>query len=441
MLIGMQAKTGLKRFGCFAALACMAALLAACGGEAATTIEPLDAPTLLPPTPTPAPTPTFLPTPAGPTALLVWWPEPLAPVGDVAAAAILSAQIEAFEQAHADIMIESRLKKPKDVGGIMETLRVASAVAPGALPDLTLLRREDLLVAVQSGLVQPLEGLVSSAILGSLYTAALELGQVNGQLYGLPYILDVNHIAYRGDFLSDEFALFETVLARGRRFVFAAGNLNAISGVFLTQYLSAGGSLSDISLGEINPNALEAVLRFYEQAVAAGLVDPAVLTFASADDYVAALRDSTLDAGVVSSTVYLNLAADDPGLAFAPVPMQAGQPTTLLNGWLWVITTANADRKMMAAAFLEWMMEAGGQADYTEAIHMLPSQRAAMRQLDINPLYVDFVTQLLGNAILLPPEIGSSPTARAMQNALAAVLSGQRSAEQAAQDVLNQLSG
>jgi ABC-type glycerol-3-phosphate transport system substrate-binding protein len=121
--------------------------------------------------------------------------------------------------------------------------------------------------------------------------------------------------------------------------------------------------------------------------------------------------------------------------------MQAGQPTTLLNGWLWVITTANADRKMMAAAFLEWMMEAGGQADYTEAIHMLPSQRAAMRQLDINPLYVDFVTQLLGNAILLPPEIGSSPTARAMQNALAAVLSGQRSAEQAAQDVLNQLSG
>ncbi len=438
MLIGMRAKTERRLPVC---LAVLGLLLAACAGQAATTIEPLDAPTLIPPTLTPAPTFTAAPTPAGPTALQIWWPEPLAPVGDISAAAVLSAQLDGFEQAHPDIVIESRLKKPKDVGGIMETLRAASAVAPGALPDLTLLRREDLLLAVQSRLVQPLEGQVSSAILGSLYTAALELGQVNGQLFGLPYTLDVTHIAYRGDFPSGDFARLDNVLAQGRAFTFAAGNPNAISSVFLMQYLSAGGSLSDISLGEVNPDALGAVLDFYEQAANAGLVNPAVLNYTSADDYVAALRDSTLHAGVVSSTLYLELAADNAGLSFAPVPMQAGQPATPLNGWMWVITTANADRQLMAADFLEWMMEAGGQAAYTGAIHMLPSQRATMRQLAISPAYLDFVTQLLGNAVLLPPEITSSPTARAMQNALAAVLSGQRSAGQATQDVLSQIAG
>lgn len=419
-------------------------LLAACApgdGTVQITTEPLTLPTLAPTQlpPTPAATPEA--TAALPLELVVWWPEPVAPVGDIQASVILTEQTDGFLAANPDILLESRLKKPRDVGGIMETLRAASAVAPGALPDVTLLRRDDLLAAVRDGLAQPLEGHVSSAVLGNLYTAALELGQVGGQLYGLPYMLEVQHVAYWGDFPSGDFATFEEVLALQRPFVFPAGVTNGLSGVFLLQYLSAGGNLSDFSTGELNADALQAALTFYEEAVAAGLVDATLLNYGVYADYQAALQDGSLPAAVVPSTAYLGFGAAGQALAFAPIPMQAGQPTTMLDGWLWVITTPNTDRQAVAARFLDWLSQVERQSRYSQAIHMLPALRGALRQAGINAAYGDFVTQLIGNAVLPPPEITSSVLARAMQNALSAVISGQRAAADATQDVINQLGG
>ena len=38
---------------------------------------------------------------------------------------------------------------------------------------------------------------MTSAVLGDLYPTALDLGRVDGTLYGLAYTLDVEQIAYR----------------------------------------------------------------------------------------------------------------------------------------------------------------------------------------------------------------------------------------------------
>lgn len=419
-------------------------LLAACApGDrtAQITSEPLVLPTLA--SPQPVPTLALTPEATVPSlqSLVVWWPEPVAPVGDIQASVILTEQMDGFLAAHPDILLETRLKKPRDVGGIMETLRAASAVAPGALPDVTLLRRDDLLTAVRDGLVQPLEGHVSSAILGNLYTAALELGQVNGQLYGLPYMLEVQHLAYRGDFPSGDYATFENVLALHRPFVFPAGVTSGLSGVFLLQYLSAGGALSDFSTGEINAEALRTALAFYEEALAAGVLDMSLLNYSSYADYRAALVDGSLPAAVVPSTAYLGLTAAGQTLGFAPIPVQAGQPTTILDGWLWVMTTPNSDRQLAAARFLDWMSQSERQSRYSQAIRMLPALRGALRQAGVNAAYGDFVTQLIGSAVLPSAEITSSAAARAIQNALSSVLSGQRTADEATQDTFNQLSG
>lgn len=423
-------------------LPALAFLITACAAGERTgqvTSEPLVSPTAAPtlaapPSPTPEATETGIPN------LTIWWPELLSPVGDVRVSAVLSEQLGGFEAANPGLGIVPRLKKPRDVGGIMETLRAANAVAPGALPDLTLLRRQDLLAAVQAGIVQPLEGHVSSAIVGNLYTAALELGQVNGQLYGLPYVLDVQHVAYWGDFPSGDFATFDNVLTMQRPLTFPAGVSDGVNAVFLLQYLSAGGSLSDFSTGEVNADALQSTLEFYEQAVSAGLVNPSVLNYLSFDDYLTTLQNGTIRAAVVSSTAYLGFGQSGQPLAFAPIPVQAGQPTTVLNGWMWVLTTSNADQQTLASRFLDWMLNTERQSQYSQAIHMLPSLRASTRLAGINAAYADFVTQLLGNAVLPMPEIINSSTARTLQNALAAVVGGQRTAEEAAQEALNQLS-
>ncbi len=417
-------------------------LAAACGNNAADT--PTLQPLTLPPAPTAtlemSPTPPPELTPSGPLKLVIWWPDALAAAGDAGITAQLRAQLADYETAQTDVMIELRLKKSQGAGGILETLRSTTAVAPGARPDLLLVQRADLLAAVQANLLEPLEGRVSSAILGDLYTAALELGQIGGQLYGLAYALEALHVAYRPP-VSD-FTSFESALTGGRPLAFAAEHSTSISDVFLLHYLSAGGSLSDLNVGRVNADALRAVLQFYDEAAAQDILPATMTSFTAIGDYLQGVRDGQW-AGVVTTTLYQQLAADGETLRFAPIPTASGRPASLVDGWMWVTTAASGDRQAAVMRFLDWMFEIERQAELTRAIGWLPSQRTALRvlaqQAQDGDGYLEFVNQLLANAWPTPAVALSVSTARVLENALLAVISDQQSAEEAVQTVLSQL--
>ncbi|MBZ0281509.1 MAG: extracellular solute-binding protein [Anaerolineae bacterium] len=418
-------------------------LISGCGGGSAVTpsvtSEMLKTPTQSPTIEPIIPVVTPEATPDGPSILSLWLPEPVSPVTNEQATFMMADQIDMFHIAQSDIRVEPRLKKGSDVGGVMETLKSASTVAPGALPDITLLRRSDLLAAAQSGLIQPLEGTVTSAILGDLYPAALELGQVNNMLYGLPYGLEVEHIAYRSVVLSGNFATFEDVLLNRQTFVFPAAVVEGISDVLLLQYLSAGGTQVELQVGQINAEALRTVLDFYQAAVEGGAIQSTVLNYDRPEDYLAGLIDGSVNAAVVSSTHYLDLLARGQQLESAPIPLFEGDPMTIINGWMWVIVTKDKNRQLQAAHFLDWVFDASRLAAYTRAINMLPPLRAAMRLWQVDG-YNSFAVQLLTNAHLpFAASPGNAP--RAMQTALAAVISGQRTAEEAVADAIDVAGG
>jgi ABC-type glycerol-3-phosphate transport system substrate-binding protein len=393
--------------------------------------------------PTPSPTLTVQPPVTVPANIVVWWPEPLAPIDNTVVNDLLAAQIIAFETANGTAQVERRLKRVSDTGGIMSTLRTASAVAPGAMPDLTLIRREDLLTAVQAGLVQPLEGWASSAIVGdltSLSNSVLQLGQVNGRLYGIPYTLEIQHVVYRVDNGEEPFETwrFDDVLQREMSFAFAAGNASPVNNVFFAQYLAAGGTPPQDGTLTLNTQALREVLRFYEEARAEALLDTNVLSYLSFNDYQPAFINGTLDAIVSNSTNFLQLRAQGYSVSAAPLPTESGQGATVLNGWMWVMTTSNSDRQAAAIQFLNWMMGGDRQGQFARAISMLPSQRSALRSWGSGD---ETLVNLVSNATLpLAPDDGGT-LARAMQNALAAVLRGERTANEATQDVVEQVSG
>jgi ABC-type glycerol-3-phosphate transport system substrate-binding protein len=394
---------------------------------------------------TPGPTDTPTPPPAVVTAettpearvLSIWLPDAFAPVNNKQASLLMGDQVNTFQAAQGDVMVDIRLKKPRDIGGIVDTLQSASAVAPKSLPALTLVRREDLPTLVQAGLVQPLDGRISRAILGDLYPAALALGQLNGRLYGLPYTLDVEHMVYHAPETS--LAQFSDVLASERHLIFPAGSQNGISDTFLLQYLSAGGTLTGGRLGPVDANALRTTLRFYQDAVNKGIIDPTVTNYTRPEDYLPTLLDGQSNAVMITSSMYLDLVAKGGSYLVSPVPAASDQSSTVLNGWMWVVVAAEPDRQALALRFLDWAFNANRQSQYTQAVHMLPSLRGTMRQQD-GGSYTRFVETLLANAILPLADSGSDATVRAMQNALAAVISGQRTADQAAQDVVDQTS-
>lgn len=423
-----------------ALMSVLMALLMACTTPRAQPTEVLETETLVPPTPpvaTSAPALTAEPSLPGPLSLKIWWPEPLAPINNQDAADLLSEQISAFQTANPDITVEFRLKRAQDVGGIMSTLRTASLVAPGALPDLTLMRRSDLLTAVQSGLIMPMDERASAAVLNNLHPMVGALGQVSDRVYGLAYSIEVQHIAYQTGLYTLDRWSFANVLEQQAHFVFPAGRANSLSDVFLAQYRSATATPDGEGLA-VDADQLQRVFQFYEDAVDAGVIDPIVLEYIMLDDYQAGLVDGTIPAGVVTSTLFLQMVEAGATLDFASIPTESGQPTTVIDGWMWVLTSADSEQQALALRFLNWMLEVDRQGSYNRAIHMLPSQRAALRQWE-DPTYATFLDMLLNNATLPLTESTSSVSSRVIQSALASVISGQRSASEAAQDVIAQL--
>lgn len=412
---------------------CLWLLLAAgCSGAAQSPIVTAEA--LLTPALTSTPvsvSPTLEATPYEQRPLMIWLPDALAPLNNADAAALLTAQLDEYVSTQAESRIDLRIKKPDGVGGIMETLRAARAVAPGARPDLTLMRRADLLTAVQAGLIQPLGSVLPRALLSSLHPAAARLGQTGGMIYGLPYALVIQHMAYRPEVLSGTFARFEAVLSNRQPLVFPAGGLEGLN-IVLLQYLAAGGRLSDLENGRLERDALLVVFSFYQAAREAGLVDATLLNYARAADYLDMLVDGRLSSAALDSSSYLTVVARGRALTAAPLPMPANQTLTALDGWMWVFVTADPQRQAAAVELLNWMLDAERQASYTRAVNVIPASRAALAEWDAGE-YSGFVNSLLANPRTLPALDRALLTA--LQDALAAVITGEWTAEEAVNGV------
>jgi ABC-type glycerol-3-phosphate transport system substrate-binding protein len=369
--------------------------------------------------------------------LQIWLPEPLSPADNSAASALWAEQIAAFEAVNSDVAVRVRLKRPSDVGGILATLRTASAVAPGALPDLTLLRRADLLSAHQYRLLQSLQNRSSAPSLDDMQPTTARLGQIDGDFYGVPYLVDALHMAYYPAFAAPESWTFAGIFASGVRLTLPVGRTSGRSDLLTAQYLAMSRAQSSL-----DADALLALLRFYDRAVDEGLIDPLSLDYAAPSDYRARIASGEVRAGVVSSTGFLALRAGGADVQFAPLPTADGALVTPLDGWVWVLTTTDADRQEAALRLLNWLMNSDRQARMSQTLGMLPSQRGALRLWNVPQEpenYPAFADSLLAAAVL--PESLPAPTARALHTALIAVLTGERTAEQAVQDVIALVGG
>jgi ABC-type glycerol-3-phosphate transport system substrate-binding protein len=102
------------------------------------------------------------------------------------------------------------------------------------------------------------------------------------------------------------------------------------------------------------------------------------------------------------------------------------------------MTTSSADRQALAVRFLNWMLNTNRQGEYSRSRNMLPSQRAALQTWE-NSDYIAFTRQLLDGGQLLLTDDEGGAFARAVQNALVAVISQESTAAEATADVVDRL--
>ena len=144
-------------------------------------------------------------------------------------------------------------------------------------------------------LIAAIDEEAEAAVLDNLHPRVTALGRFNDQLYGLPYNVEVQHIAYQDGLYTPDGWDFAGVLEEDMAFVFPAGRATSLSDVFLAQYRSTTATLDSAALN-IDADQLRALFEFYEQAVSER--HPIVLEYILPDDYRSGLITGDVPAGV-----------------------------------------------------------------------------------------------------------------------------------------------
>lgn len=384
-------------------------------------------------TPTPDETPSVK--------IRVWWPDELYPRPGSTAEDILQNQLNGFTLTYSTYDLDFRRKRASGLGGILPTLRTAGPVAPGALPDLTLMRYTDMIVAAQEGLIVPIAEWIPSDLLDdNLIPGVQALGEIDGVLYGLPYAINLYHAVYRATVFESPLLTFDAVLEQQPHYVFPAGKAQGslVSWTLLLQYLDAGGRLvDDTGVPVLDREALSTVLSYYERGLDEGIFDPTMTEYTQFDSYWNNFVIGEIDMVTVDSITYLTHQDSVPNTGLAPIPTADGTPISALDGWMWVLTTQNPDNQERASAFLTWMMRVNQHSVFTEAFGIVPSQQGALRQWG-DTTYANFARSLIPVARLISGTVRSNLAAVALADSLFDVLDGMP-ADEAVDEALDTL--
>jgi ABC-type glycerol-3-phosphate transport system substrate-binding protein len=413
----------------------------------AVTVSVTELPTATPITATVTETLTTTPiTPTLPTVppvitLTLWTTEPFSPAQADNSGQILGQQIEAFTAAYPDVVVEYVLKKPYGKGGILNFLLTTSAAVPAAMPDLVAMDTIELKEAAQAGLLQPLDELISTELQEDLFPFAQEVGRFEGQLVGVQFETDIEHLIYNSNKLEEPPLTWTDVLTDEVSYVFPAGGREGlVNDAFIIQYLALGGQLVD-ETGQpaLNSELVTQVLQFYRDGYEMGVIPPSVLEFETLDDCWPVYLSAEVAMTNVSSGRYL---ADRKLLMytrFASIPTRDGKVATLSQGWAWAIVTSDPTRQALAVQLIEWLMEPENSAQWNLAAGHLPTRRAAFEVLGTEDSYYPFLSKQLEGAHPRLARAVYSEVARVLQQGVERVMTGEATPQEAAKAVMESI--
>jgi ABC-type glycerol-3-phosphate transport system substrate-binding protein len=385
--------------------------------------------------PSASPTPSPPPAVSSAITLTLWTTEAFSPQ-DSDSGQVLAQQWQAFEAAHPNVTIEYVLKKPYGKGGILDFLGTARTAAPTVLPDLAILDTLELYKAAESGLIQPLDDLISSELEQDLFPFALR--RDDEQLMGIQFDADIEHLVYNTNKIDSPPITWREVLSDSVTYIFpAAGDGGSVNDAFLIQYLAIGGQLLDES-GQpaLDRDALAQVLQFYQDGLEAGAISPSVLQFDDLDDCWFAYLSVQAAMSNVSSARYLADREILKNTSFAAIPTRDGNIGTLSKGWALAIVTEDPIRQAVAGQFIEWLLEPERNAGWNLAAGHLPTRRTAFDHLATTDPYFPFARQQLEHVYPRPMTSAYEKIGRALQKAVQDVLTGEVSPEEAAETVM-----
>jgi ABC-type glycerol-3-phosphate transport system substrate-binding protein len=418
-------------------------LVAACAPEAVAPPPPATATTAgttvdtMVPSPSPAITAEITPgkpEPKPAVRLTLWTVEPVSPQAEGTAGRTFANGLRVFEETYHDVSVSVVLKNTSGKGSVLDYLRTASQVAPSILPDVAVLDTVDLASAAHAGIVAPLDGLASPLLTRDLLPAALRAGTVDGQLVGIPFEMDVEHLIYNTNKIAAAPISWTDVVSSNTTYMFPAKGRNGlVNDTFLIQYLAAGGRLHDDE-GHLllDEQPLRAVLSYYRQGEEMGVVPPNVLDVSSPDDVWPSYVSAKVGMTNVNSHRFLADRALLRSTEFADIPTRDGIPLAIGRGRVLAIVAHDPDRQATAMRLIEWLMMPDSNATWNQATAHLPTRYAAFNLLANDDPYWLFLRHQLEIAVPPPAFAGYDQVGRVLQQAVVEVMTGEATPEAAA---------
>lgn len=393
----------------------------------------------------PTPTPAQLATPtSAPVTLVVWLPDTFEPGPEYYAAGVMSQQLNTFADSRPDTFISVRYKKASGPGGIFDLLRTAALVAPSAMPDVAVLSLTEMQAAAGLGVLQPLDSWLAAGLAEDLFPFAVSAGQVDGKWYGLPYAIDLEHLAYDTRRFTSTLALTWThILSANVPYLFPVGSsAGVLPDSVIVQYMANGGTLTDARGQPVLDEAplADTLSQFYE-AYKQGLIPPEALSFSSTDETWPVFKARKAPLANVRASRYLTVENTIPWLGYAAIPARSGPARSIARGWALVLVTRDPARQPRAASLIMWLLSAANNAAWTQAVGLLPSRPGALEQWVRTDSYFSFLRQELGRAVAPPPTNVITVIGPVFQRALADVLGGKATPHDAAAAAVAQLKG
>ncbi len=265
---------------------------------------------------------------------------------------------------------------------------------------------------------------------------------VDGQLMGIPFEMDVEHLIYNTNKVTSTPIAWTDVISANTTYVFPAKGTNGlVNDAFLIQYLALGGRLQDDE-GQpfLDEQALRAALEYYRRGVEEDVIPPEILTIGSPDeiwpDYVAAQVGMAHASGHRFLSDKSVLRSTD----FASIPTHDGTPLTIGHGRGLAIVTHDPDRQATAARLIEWLMEPNNNVAWSRATMYLPTRYAAFNLIGDEDLYWSFLQHQLEIAVPSPSFPEYDQIGRVLQQAVIEVLGEEATPEEAAAAAVDAIS-
>jgi len=289
------------------------------------------------------------------------------------------------------------------------------------------LESTDLETAARAGLLKPIGSQLPADLTDDLFPFARNLGTLNGELYGLVYSADIEHLA--GNQLAGNSATplpptWSALLDEPRRYLFVVGGPGgSVSDAVVAHYLSAGGTFTD-SNGQpaLDEQAVQTLLETYLQAQTKGILPGNLTQFNNASDIWTAWRGNGNTLVDLTASQFLSVETRLPELQYAALPSLNKVATPIGRGWAYAIVANDPRRQAAALRLLQHLLTPANAGEWTQAAGTLPGRAAALAAWDANA-YTSFLRAELTQAQTAPSTaimaVVSPPLRKAVDDVLA----------------------